>query len=434
MPDDQSDPIQAPPPADPDSPERRALEAEPSTRCLNCGASLPGRFCPNCGQKDQPLRTPIHRYVVDALAEYLGLDGRVWPSLAALLVRPGRLTQAYVRGQRERYVRPLRIYLTSSVLFFLVLGLINPLGRIRAMSEGEQEISPTTEMSAEQYLARLDSLAEVERREDAGNRRHADSLRGIADSLRAAFQADSLSGRFADLDSLDAATEAVAEAESEAEDALEDYEDAHGTTSDRRLAWKREEAAGYPSDSTIIPYDLETAAELVVEGRRDDPDNFGSGMEWLARSGPMQDLKQARTNAQRSDALWALGGGMVEQLPTVIFLLLPVFALLLKVLYVRRGWYYAEHLVFALHVHAFVFVVFTIAALLWWISGGAAWTGAVTSVLGLLIPIYFLVAMKRVYAQGWIKTLVKIYFLSWMYFFVLLGGTLSALVLASLVG
>ena len=122
---------------------------------------------------------------------------------------------------------------------------------------------------------------------------------------------------------------------------------------------------------------------------------------------------------------------MLDRLPTVIFLLLPVFALLMKLLYVRRGWYYAEHLVFALHTHAFAFVVFSVVALLIWASGGADWAGAASAVLLSTIPIYFIIAQKRVYAQGWIKTLVKVYFLAWMYFWVLLGGAILAVALAA---
>lgn len=423
-------PVPPPPPPDPDSPERRDLEASPSTRCLNCGASLPGSYCPTCGQKDQPLRTPVHRFVVNTLAEYLGLDGRLWPTLRLLIVRPGRLTQAYIRGQRERYIRPLRIYLTASVLFFLVLSLADPLGSIRQLAD-QGTISPDSTVLASQYLAQLDSLVAVEVAEDSTQRALLGSLQRDADSLRTRLRRDRLAG--ISTDTLDAHLDALAALEDEIEEEEGDLQRMTGSTTDRRLSWKRDLVASYRPDSSIRPFDIETAAELVIHGD-DGPQGTLNGPDWLLGGESARRLRSARTATERNDAAWSLGRDVIAHLPKVIFLLLPVFALLLKLLYVRNGWYYAEHLVFALHTHAFAFVIFTLVALLAWGTGGAAWVGAVATAFQLLIPVYFVIAMKRVYAQGWLKTLVKVYLLSWMYGTVLIGGVVLAVALAAAIG
>jgi predicted RNA-binding Zn-ribbon protein involved in translation (DUF1610 family) len=75
-----------------------------------------------------------------------------------------------------------------------------------------------------------------------------------------------------------------------------------------------------------------------------------------------------------------LGGAM--------FVLLPGFALWLKLAYRNRHLRYTEHLVFALHIHAFWFL-----ALLFTLPG---W-GLLTAVALLAVPVYTLMAMKRVY-------------------------------------
>jgi hypothetical protein len=89
----------------------------------------------------------------------------------------------------------------------------------------------------------------------------------------------------------------------------------------------------------------------------------------------------------------------IEHYPKVLFGLLPVFAFILKLLYLRRNRYYAEHLVFALHFHAFAFLVLTVDTLLgnldWFV-----WTPLVLSG-------YLFVALKTVYAQSWLKTTLK---------------------------
>ena len=91
------------------------------------------------------------------------------------------------------------------------------------------------------------------------------------------------------------------------------------------------------------------------------------------------------------------------------FLLLPLLALLLKGLYRKR--YYAEHLVFGMHFHAFALFPAVAIAVLFetlslatggWIARGAQgiWT--------LVLPAYLGIALHRVYGGGIVRTLVKL--------------------------
>ena len=75
-------------------------------------------------------------------------------------------------------------------------------------------------------------------------------------------------------------------------------------------------------------------------------------------------------------------------LGAAMFVLLPSFALWLKLAYRNRRLRYTEHLVFALHVHAFWFV-----ALLLTLPG---WR-LLTALALLAVPVYTLMAMKSVY-------------------------------------
>jgi hypothetical protein len=111
----------------------------------------------------------------------------------------------------------------------------------------------------------------------------------------------------------------------------------------------------------------------------------------------------------------------LEETPKVMFVLLPVFALILKLLYFRRSRYYIEHFVFALHFHAFAFVVFSMALII-----GSDWVFLVPIVL----PVYLLLAMRRAYDQGWIRTIIKWLVLSNVYSVLLLTGLVFALIWA----
>lgn len=90
-------------------------------------------------------------------------------------------------------------------------------------------------------------------------------------------------------------------------------------------------------------------------------------------------------------------------LPKVFFFLLPIFAMLLKLLYVRRDFFYSEHLVASIYMYNFFFLVGSLTMLIELIPGFDEFS--VVTFLGGLA--YLLVAMKKIYKQGWRKTIVK---------------------------
>ena len=121
---------------------------------------------------------------------------------------------------------------------------------------------------------------------------------------------------------------------------------------------------------------------------------------------------------------------MIEVLPQAVFILLPVFALVMKFWYLFAKRFYIEHLIFSLHNHSFIFVIFILIVLLGWIETGAAGLGlateiaesgvdVVSTVLLAWIPIYMFIAMKRVYQQGWLLTIGKYFVVGWTYIIVL---------------
>jgi hypothetical protein len=83
----------------------------PAVACRNCGASVTGDYCAACGQETR-VRLPTARvFLREATGRYVALDGRLWRTLAALLVRPGFLHREYMVGRRRRYIRPARLFL-----------------------------------------------------------------------------------------------------------------------------------------------------------------------------------------------------------------------------------------------------------------------------------------------------------------------------------
>ncbi|PSQ85460.1 MAG: hypothetical protein BRD30_10665 [Bacteroidetes bacterium QH_2_63_10] len=114
--------------------------------------------------------------------------------------------------------------------------------------------------------------------------------------------------------------------------------------------------------------------------------------------------------------------GMIDRGPYVMFLMLPIFAFLLKLLYIRRGRLYVEHLIFSLHVHAFAFFAFTVGLLLGETNSG--WLRTAADWIELSPLLYLVFAMSHVYEQGFIKSTIKVLFLLFVYTIILTIGLL----------
>ncbi len=89
--------------------------------CKNCGMRVEERFCTNCGQLGADFHRPIWDLVTSSIGDMFALDGRLWRTLPALMLRPGRMTRDYIDGKRARFVPPFRLFLLTSVIFFLTV-------------------------------------------------------------------------------------------------------------------------------------------------------------------------------------------------------------------------------------------------------------------------------------------------------------------------
>ena len=103
------------------------MTAPVASACRNCGAATGGRFCPECGQETAPHPPTAGEFLHEFIGHYIALEGALWLTLRTLL-RPGVLTLEYFAGRKRRYVLPLRLYLTVSLVFFLVSKMVAPPG------------------------------------------------------------------------------------------------------------------------------------------------------------------------------------------------------------------------------------------------------------------------------------------------------------------
>ena len=93
--------------------------------CANCGANLVGEYCHKCGEK--PLShhdlTVKHFIMHTVVHEFTHLNSSIFQTLKLLITKPGFLAKEYFSGRKSRYINPLRLYLTLSLVFFFALSL-----------------------------------------------------------------------------------------------------------------------------------------------------------------------------------------------------------------------------------------------------------------------------------------------------------------------
>lgn len=94
------------------------MRAPRTERCLNCGATLAGRYCSRCGQDAREGDLSIANWLREVADDLLNIDGKILRTLRLLFARPGQLSDEWSAGRRVEFVRPLRLYLAVAVVFF----------------------------------------------------------------------------------------------------------------------------------------------------------------------------------------------------------------------------------------------------------------------------------------------------------------------------
>ena len=396
----QKEPLATPRPESPGTsltiPPRRLAG---SVLCLNCGTALEGPFCHYCGQPDKNFMRFFPVLMREFLEDFLELDSRFTRTMKPLLFLPGRLTRDYLDGRRFRYTPPLRLYIFSSMLFFILAAMLAG-GAIEIHSSDLSDTGIGAALSTES--------ADPEK------------LEKVREAL------DQLDPELAEKVDL-AIRESTATPESLPAGEPEVDSKSFGLTVD--LGDEEED-----EDDTISfndePWDKETNP-LIIPLMPDFVNN------WI--NDEIEESPQKGKEIEANPNL--IIDKVFEVLPVTMFILLPLVALLLKFWYMFAGKYYIEHLVLALHNHSFLFVVFLLIMILnslagWREPNEEGWITTAANMFNVAmlvwVPIYFLLSLKRVYQQGWTMTLGK-YFVISLSYLILLALATSVVALMSFV-
>jgi hypothetical protein len=104
---------------------KKSIRLEKGAACLNCGTTVEGNFCPNCGQR--PIGRINRKFIINEIVEkVLNLEGKFFTTIIDLTKKPGVVCRGYINGQRKRYFNPINFILISvalSIASMEVLGI-----------------------------------------------------------------------------------------------------------------------------------------------------------------------------------------------------------------------------------------------------------------------------------------------------------------------
>jgi predicted nucleic acid-binding Zn ribbon protein len=325
--------------------------------CLNCSASLPedAVYCPQCGQKDKDTRVSFFKIAREAILALLNLDTALLRTLPNLLI-PGKLTIEFFRGRQKRYMNPVRLFLWVTLILIALITLRTNEGDVFKIN-GDSFSRMKSSWEMKKALVPLDSAMEKTRQYFPQY-----DLDPVFDSIQAIY---------------------VRQLPSQ-----QDSIDLHGAlqfgVEDDSLKVSMNDLYGMHPDTLLAKYRVEGFWNRIVTKQK---------AKFLING-------------------TSFGSFFIGKLTWAVILLMPLLALTMKLLYIRRDFYYVEHLIFSIHTHTMAFLMFILALVLepWMDDFEQAflWLLALTG-------IYVLIAQKRYYKQKWLKTILKFSILQVLY-------------------
>ncbi|MYD45027.1 MAG: DUF3667 domain-containing protein [Gammaproteobacteria bacterium] len=408
------------------------LEQQPSndTKCDNCGEELLGAFCWVCGQKDSHYNRSVFKVIGDFFKEMFDVDSRVFTTLSTLFFRPGTLSVQFRDNKRASYVTPIRLYLFSSLVFFFLFAITT-----RSQNIGEERSSEGNEASqAEISLTQHDKPPDRSQEEID---EYLTSIRSLVRAEEGAFESAKsvLMGRIVTLES-DPWSERIFEITDYLQDLvshgvsdwglieeIQQAEEAH-----RRLRVLNELFQDDPGTRTL--------GEAIVRSREQGEllNMVKIMLSWIDDQYGDEGFREVSGFEKR-----VLGGlinaahnvpefvdDVTENLPLMMFVLLPIFVSILSLLSLGKGIRVVFQLIFAMHIHALAFITLTVEILLSLIFSIIPVVSNIPYVIEIIILLLFLfilvhiyLSFKKFYGSGHFVSLMKFFVLTLVYGLVL---------------
>lgn len=336
--------------------------------CLNCGAALHGRFCHYCGQENIEPKDSFWHLVTHFVYDIIHFDGKFFSTLKYLLFRPGFLSHEYLRGRRADYLHPIRMYVFTSAFFFLIFFSFY-------QKEKEIVVKEKNE-TAERVMSRL----EKQKKRLEKTIRDSTAVMGTSQILEKIKETE------ADI--------AMLKRDSTLVDSVKSLPDGGFTImsfDNKRVNARLSSVKSYDSLQAALP-----------EKERDG---------FIVRAFERQNIYlKEKYNGDSNASMKAITNKFIHLFPQMLFVSLPLFALLLQAMYARRSqFYYVNHIIYSIHLYCAIFIIILSGLWLHSIVKGITheahdWIGSVFTLAGFF---YLYKSMRNFYGQRRAKTILK---------------------------
>lgn len=323
------------------------LKVRKEKNCLNCNVHVKGRYCHRCGQENIEPKESVWDLIAHFFRDITHFDGKFFSTVTYLFKKPGFLSSEYMKGRRASYVNPVRMYIFTSAFFFLIFFSFTGVDKTQLVSDIKINDKTFDQIEAMDSLA-FDAFTKNINKEDG---------KPALPMSRTEFK------KYFDTSAL------------------------KGTISFTNTDYKSK--AEYDS--------------ALASGRKDS---------WVKRQLIYKQIKlnEKYEHQGGGQALKDFSDILLHSLPQIFFILLPIFAFILKLLYIRRReYYYVNHGIFSLHFYIFWFIAMLVLFGLGELNAILDW-GFITFIqvlIGLGIFFYLYKAMRNFYRQRRAKTIIK---------------------------
>src|ERR1700744_6397960 len=325
--------------------------------CLNCGATLQGHYCHVCGQENLQIKESFGHMMNHAISDYFHFDHQFFHTLKPLLFKPGFLTNEYMAGRRVQYLHPVKMYIFISIVFFLLFFRTgHNIVNINEKPNDRVKTQKTLEQTKKQVTANP----------YIPNAAKKDIVRDI-DKSKAANQKEHIN-----------------------------LDTAKGPNKWFRPISEDTSYSEYAANQAKLPADKQDAFLVKIWNHKT--------FDYRERYGPM--ARETFTEEIQHNT------------PKMMFLLLPLFALILRFTFWKSKKFYVEHLIYAFHLHCFLFLFLGVVLQLEFLlpSSWVIITGCISALTAFYIIWYIYRSLRVVYHRSRFRTITKMFGMGVMYF------------------
>lgn len=379
---------------------RKAIKYR-GAECLNCGTplELTDKYCSYCGQLNTTKQLSLSDFFGEFIGSIVTYDSRFRYTIKDLLIKPGTITRDYSGGKRLKYANPFRFFLSVSIIYFLLSGLIDTItGQSNFVNqetgENKQMNFDTSPDNFKLMVENQDSIQEKLRDElgkDPVTKKFTEEMFVVMDTVREAISRQ---------DSIERVRKKIIDSIG-----YEYFSEAQLDT----MSW------GNAAVKRVkLYYDYYHSQE--VENPKAALDSLGHDNTTVNRW--IYSKNDAVDRIQKNP------GGFVnfllEKVPFFLFFFTPIFAAFFWLIYSKKKFTYMEHMIFIFHIFSFVFLAMLICLIPDTIIGEDV---VATLVIGLIGPFYFYKALRNFYRESRLITIIKFVFLNWVFW---IGATVAS--------